>query len=174
MIFRKLYAAASSGAGPGPATPKQRSHRVGLAFLVLAGPGASGRLAAGTAAATGGAIELIDDVGAAILVSLIGEPHVALGQICPLRPQRRARFPGSAGTQMCGERTISVGGAHWLRRLLKLCLSTHHRKPSRWSPVPRLTKNSQLFDRKFSELCTLAFPPGSQANGALTKFRSQG
>src|SRR6185312_9700718 len=46
----------------------------------------SGRIAADTAT-PGRAIELVDDVGAAVLVSLLGEPHVALRQVRPLRPQ---------------------------------------------------------------------------------------
>src|SRR5262249_33212138 len=112
----------------------------------------SGRLAADTAAPVR-AIELVDDVGAAVLVSLLGEPHVALGQVCPLRTQHRAMFPDSAGAQMCGERTISVCGAHGLwRHLLTMRLSTYRRKPSRWPPVPRLTKNSQIFDPEYSRL----------------------
>jgi hypothetical protein len=61
--------------------------------------GGAGRPAADIAT-SGRAIELVDAVGAAVLVSLPGEPHVALRQFRPLRPQRRAWFPGSAGAQM--------------------------------------------------------------------------
>jgi hypothetical protein len=118
------------------------------------------------------AIELVDDVGAAVLVSLLGEPHIALRQFRPLRPQHRALFPGSAGAQMSREGAVSVGRSHRLvlrRRLLNLCLSTHDQEPSRSSTVPLLAINSQLFDRLFSNLvhsCLQSRFPGSWRQGA--------
>ena len=148
---------------------------MGLRSWFLRALGASGRLTADTAAATGGAIELVDDVGAAILVSLLGEPHVALGQICPLRPQRRARFPGSAGTQMCGKRTISLGGAHLVASLTQtMSFYTSPKTKQVVTPFRASPKIPNFLIGSSVSWCTLAFPPGSQASGALTKFRSQG
>jgi hypothetical protein len=120
---------------------------------------AAGRLAADIAT-PGRAIELVDDIGAAVLVSLLGEPHIALRQFRPLRPQHRALFPGGTGAQMGREGAVSVGGAHRLVlwwRLLNLCLSTHDREPSRSSSVPLFKKDSQFFDRLFSDMVQSRF-----------------
>src|SRR5512144_2224533 len=89
----RARAISAAGFGPSPGTV-EASHWTVVAW---SRPDGRARSAAGRHAASatpGRAIKLVDDVGAAVLVSLLGEPHVALRQLRPLHPQHRALFAG--------------------------------------------------------------------------------